>query len=138
MEEKELLGKGLLEDSTPKDVVEYFDAYDLLDAMDERDIAEYISDYSNILDRIDDDTLIGAVSDENVLIHSIEESNIVSALEEQGYKVIESAHDGNTDDEILNKLKDICRELQPRGYIRKEDVKKIITDYLDTWTIHCF
>lgn len=137
-EERDLLGKGLLEDATPYEVVQYFDEYDLLDAMDERDIAEYIGDNSNILDGVDDDTLIGAVSNEDILIHSIDESDMVNTLEKQGYKVIESISDGNADDEILNKLKDVCRDLQPHGYIGKEDAKKIITDYLDTWMIHSF
>ena len=39
---------------------------------------------------------------------------------------------------ILSQIKTICRELQPKGYIDKEDAKKLMCEYIDTWMNHSF
>ena len=33
----------------------------------------------------------------------------------------------------LTALKDIVREIKPKGYIDKEEAKRILSDYIDTW-----
>ena len=33
----------------------------------------------------------------------------------------------------LEKIKDAIREIKPKGYIDKEEAKRILSDYIDTW-----
>lgn len=41
-------------------------------------------------------------------------------------------------EEIIDMIKYICRLIQPKGYIDKEDAKKILCDYIDCWMIKRF
>ena len=64
---------------------------------------------------------------ENIL-DNISEEEIINYVD--GYML---GFNNNTD--TLSRIKGICRELQPHGYIGKEDAKKIICDYIDYWFI---
>lgn len=132
--ERELLGKGLLEDSTIKDVIDYFGADMILDEIDDSDIAERVD--VCVLNLMDDDTLIDAINDTDKMLDSLSMERIESYLNDGGYSVIDTQEleEGN----ILKKIKEICRELQPNGYIDKEDAKKLLCDYLDFWMDRSF
>ena len=132
--ERELLGKGLLEDSTIKDVIDYFGADMILDKIDDDDIVERVD--VCVLNQIDDDALIDAINDTDKMLDSLSMEHIESYLNDGGYSVIDTLklEEGN----ILKKIKGICRELQPNGYIGKEDAKKLLCDYLDFWMDRSF
>ena len=61
----------------------------------------------------------------------------VKYLEENGYCVIDKEEKEKQDD-ILTEIKNVCREIKPRGYIDKEEAKKILCDYIDDWYIKAF
>lgn len=132
--ERKMLGKGLLEDSTIKDVIDYFGADMILDKIDDSDIAERVD--VCVLSQIDDDTLIDAINDTDKMLDSLSMEHIENYLNDGGYSVIDTLklEEGN----ILKKIKGICRELQPNGYIGKEDAKKLLCDYLDFWMDRSF
>ena len=44
----------------------------------------------------------------------------------------------SNDVDVLKKIGEICRELQPNGYIGKEEAKKLLCDYLDFWMNRSF
>lgn len=127
--ERELLGKGLLEDSTIKDVIDYFGADMILDKIDNSDIAERVD--ACVLNQIDDNMLIDAINDTDKMLDSLSMEHIESYLNDGGYSVIDTLK--LEEEDVLKKLKEICRELQPNGYIGKEDAKKLLCDYLDFW-----
>ncbi len=59
-------------------------------------------------------------------------NDVISYLETCGYDVVtEEKH-------ILEKIKSICKELKPNGYIDKEDAKKLLCDYIDFWMVNGF
>ena len=126
--ERKLLGKGLLEDSTIKDVIDYFGADMILDKIDDSDIAERVD--VCVLNLIDDDALIDAINDTDKMLDSLSMEHIESYLNDGGYSVIDTP---KLEKNVLKKIKEICRELQPNGYIDKEDAKKLLCDYLDFW-----
>ena len=126
--ERKLLGKGLLEDSTIKDVIDYFGADMILDKIDDSDIAERVD--VCVLNLIDDDALIDAINDTDKMLDSLTMEHIETYLNDGGYSVIDTP---KLEKNVLKKIKEICRELQPNGYIDKEDAKKLLCDYLDFW-----
>ena len=130
--ERELLGKGLLEDSTIKDVIDYFGADEILDKIDDSDIAKRIN--SLILLRVDDDKLIKAINDTDKMLDSIPMGQIEEYITDNGYRMTDMPEG----DDVLKKIGEICRELQPHGYIDKEDAKKLLCDYLDFWMDRSF
>ncbi len=132
--ERKLLGKGLLEDSTIKDVIDYFGADMILDKIDDSDIAERVD--ACVLNRIDDDTLIDAIDDTDKILNSLPMEDIESYLNDGGYSVIDTLK--LEEEDVLKKIKEICRELQPNGYIDKEVAKKLLCDYLDFWMDRSF
>ena len=132
--ERKLLGKGLLEDSTIKDVIDYFGAEEILDKIDDSDIAERVD--ACVLNRIDDDTLIDAIDDTDKILNSLPMEDIESYLNDGGYSVIDTLK--LEEEDVLKKIKEICRELQPNGYIDKEDAKKLLCNYLDFWMDRSF
>lgn len=124
----------LLENCKPSEAVEYFGPTTLLAEIDDEDIAEYVEDCDWILRAVDDKTLIDAISDENEIFNSLCTEDLVTELEDRGYAVI----DPQDDEDVLTKIKNICRELQPNGYIGKEEAKKILCDYIDFWMNNSF
>lgn len=132
--EKKLLGKGLLEDCSVKDVIDYFGADKILDKVDDDDIVERVNCW--ILRQIDDDELVDAVSDSGLILDSFSISDIEDNLYGRGYSVMDTKI--LETENILDKLEQICRELKPKGYIDKEDAKRLICDYLDFWMDRSF
>lgn len=132
--ERKLIGKGLLEDSTIKEVIDYFGADMILDEIDDSDIAERVD--ACVLNRIDDNTLIDAIDDTDKILNSLPMEDIESYLNDGGYSVIYALKLEKED--VLKKIKEICRELQPNGYIDKEVAKKLLCDYLDFWMDRSF
>ena len=132
--EKKLLGKGLLEDCSVKDVIDYFGADKILDKVDDDDIVERVNCW--ILRQIDDDELVDAVSDSGLILDSFSISDIEDNLYGRGYSVMDTKI--LETENILDKLEQICRELKQKGYIDKEDAKRLICDYLDFWMDRSF
>lgn len=99
-----------MEDATPQQVVNFFNAYDLLDAMNIHDISNYVcNNWGDVLRDVDNDIII-LISKEDIV----------------------------NDKVIIDKLKYVCHYLQPKGYIGKEDAKKLLTDYIDMWMTKSF
>ena len=130
--ERKLLGKGLLEDSTIKDVIDYFGADMILDKIDDDDIAKRVD--VGVLSLINDDTFIDAINDADKMLDSIPMSQIEEYITDKGYKMVDMLEGVD----VLKKIGEICRELQPNGYIDKEDAKKLLCDYLDFWMDRSF
>lgn len=137
MMERENMGYLLLSQCEPEDIVMYFNSEDLLEAMDERDIASYVEDNKDILREVDDDALIESITFESSIIDSIETDDMKECLENKGYKVIEEDECSDEED-ILKNIKNICKELKPCGYIDKNEAKKLICDYIDFWMNRSF
>ena len=130
--ERKLLGKSLLEDSTIKDVIDYFGADMILDKIDDDDIAKRVD--VGVLSLINDDTFIDAINDADKMLDSIPMSQIEEYITDKGYKMVDMLEGVD----VLKKIGEICRELQPNGYIDKEDAKKLLCDYLDFWMDRSF
>ena len=126
---RELVGK----DSTIKDIIDHFGADEILDEISDEDILSRID--SSILSQVDDDALIDAIYDRGRLLKSITIEKIKEYLTDMGYAVLDDSQEKN---EILRRIKNICRELWPKGYIGKEEAKKLICDYLDFWMDRSF
>lgn len=137
MPEKEKMECLLLSQCEPEDIVKYFNSEDLLEAMDDEDIACYVEDNEDILQKVDDDALIESVTFESSIIDSIETDDMKECLESRGYKVIEE-DEFSEEEDILKKIKNICKELKPHGYIDKNVAKELICDYIDFWMIRDF
>jgi hypothetical protein len=115
-----------------EDVIDYFGVDDILDSISSIDIANHCDDI--VLSCIDDDSLIAAISDPEVVLDILDNDIIAEHLEEKGYKVSDTLSEVPT----LDKIKEICREIQPSGYIDKENAKKLICDYIDFWMTNSF
>ena len=126
---EELLGLGLLENTTVEEAIEYYGPETILDKIDDNDIFDRIDTW--MLSRFDDSTLLEAMNDTTIALDCLSVDEIVDYLEEEReYKVEET--------DILLQLKKICRELNPHGYIDKEEAKRLLCDYIDTWMTRSF
>jgi len=70
------------------------------------------------------------------ILQTFNDEDIINYLKNNGYKVIDTYFEEETD--LLSDIKNVCRQLQPSGYIGKEEAKKILCEYLDNWMIKCF
>lgn len=114
--------------------IEYFGADKIFERLKTDDILEEVG--TGILDYFDDCDLINAVSDSDELFDYFDIDKIIRYLEGCGYEVNNYKEKGL--EENMSKLQDVCRNLKPRGYIDKEEAKKLITDYLDFWMDRSF
>lgn len=137
MMEREKTECLLLSQYEPEDIVKIFNPKDLLEAMYKQDIASYVEDNKDILQNVDDDALIESVTFKSNIIDSIETYDMKECLENEGYKVIDE-YECSDEDDILKKIKDICKELKPHGYIDKNEAKKLISDFIDSWMDRSF
>ena len=99
-----LIGEAKIED-----VINYFGVENILENISSIDIADYC--------------------DDGILLNMVDDYIIANHLEENGYTVL----DTESEDSTLQKIKKICKEIQPNGYIDKEDAKKLICEYIDFW-----
>ena len=124
--EKEKIGKQLVKDTDIGQIIEYFGVSDILFQINDLDIVDRIDEH--ILRMVDDEELVEGISNVDVALSTIDTSDIIDYLEEKGYFVV-------TDDpdpiNLMYKISDVCRDIQPYGYIGKEDMKKLINDYID-------
>lgn len=133
--EKDLLGLGLVQDSSVEDVIEYFGIETILDSISDIDIVNHLDSFT--LGMVDDEELAEAISEPRIALSSFDIDCICDYLEENGYGVIER-EEKEKQDNIFTKIKNVCREIKPRGYIDKEEAKKILCDYIDDWYINAF
>lgn len=131
--ERELIGLGLIQDSEVDDVIDYFGVEKILNAIDNIDIVNYLDSF--MLGMINDKELVKAIANPKVALESFDNDDICDYLEEKGYTVIDNVDD---DGDILTKIKNICREIKPKGYIDKEEAKKVLCGYIDDWYINHF
>jgi hypothetical protein len=125
MEDKE---KELIES-----FIDYFGPKKILTVMDTDDIIDNI-DVDDILKHVDDDDLIEAMDYVSNALEAINDEEIIDYLQDNGYTVYEEGEDPS-ENSIMDNIEEICREIKPSGYIDKEDAKRLICDYLDTWMI---
>lgn len=128
MEERE---KELIES-----FVDWFGVKKILKCMDIDDIMDNIN-VNDVLRNVDDDDLIEAMDNVSNVLDSMDDEEIVDYLKDEGYVVYDEEEDPS-ENSIIDKVEEICREIKPHGYIDKEEAKKLICDYLDTWMIKCF
>ena len=133
--EKDLLGLGLVQDSSVEDVIEYFGIETILNSISNIDIVDYLDSFT--LGMVDDKELAEAISEPKIALSSFDMDDICDYIEENGYGVIDK-EEKEKQDNILTKIKNVCREIKPRGYIDKEEAKKILCDYIDDWYIKAF
>ena len=101
--------------------------------MNEGDIADCLN--WSILSRVPDEDLIEAVANIDNVLDKVDNDVIAEYLESKGYHV--TTYYDNTE-ENLKKLKVFCRQLQPTGFIGKEEAKNILCEYIDTWMNNAF
>lgn len=128
MEEKE---KELIEN-----FVDYFGLKKVLKCIDIDDIMDNI-EVIDILNNVDDDELIEAMDDTSNVLAVLDNEEIVDYLKDEGYAVYDENEDPS-ENTIMDKVEEICREIKPSGYIDKEEAKKMICDYLDYWMFNGF
>jgi hypothetical protein len=128
MEEKE---KELIEN-----FVDYFGVKKILKCIDIDDIMDNI-DVIDILNNVDDDDLIDAMDNTSNVLAVLDNEEIVDYLKDEGYAVYDENEDPS-ENTIMDKVEEICREIKPNGYIDKQEAKKMICDYLDYWMFKSF
>ena len=109
--------------------IEYFGSEKILKHMDADEIIDSV-DIDLLLQEVDDDSLIDAISYLDNALERLSDMEIIDHLKERGYTVHDNDEDPVT---IMEKIEEICKELKPRGYIDKEDAKRLICEYIDTW-----
>ena len=118
--EKENEIEEFIEEHDVNDILKCIDTYDIIDYVDEEDLYSFI----------DNDVLVNTALEKRGLdiLDCFEEDELLCYMNSKGY--------GN--DNLLGTLESICRKLQPRGYIDKNEAKKLICDYIDTWMDRSF
>ena len=112
-----------------RDVIDYFGAEKILDEMREMDIVDYVGNNRYLLCSIGNEVLFNCVDDDYAL-KNISDDDIIDHLEDKGYAVMPP-----DEENPLKALLNVCRRLKPKGYIDKEEAKKLLSDYIDTWMI---
>ena len=112
-----------------RDVIDYFGAEKILDEMREMDIVDYVGNNRYLLCSIGNEVLFNCVDDDYAL-KNISDDDIIDHLEDKGYTVMPPDEENQ-----LKALLNVCRRLKPKGYIDKEEAKKLLSDYIDTWMI---
>jgi len=74
------------------------------------------------------------IEKEETVLDILSNNNLIKSLKKRDINV------DDVDDNWINllKIKSICRDLQPKGYIGKEEAKKMLCDFIDNWMIKCF
>lgn len=124
--DKEKIGKQLVKDTKIEDLLKYFDVADILYAINDLDLVDRID--RHVLRLVDDELLAEGISDVDDVLSTIDTSIILEYIEDKGYYI------WSEDPEAIKPMdgiSNICRNIQPNGYIGKEDMKKIINDYID-------
>lgn len=116
--------------------IDYFGVEKILNCIDIDDVMENI-DVNDILRNVDDSELIDAMDNASKVLDVLDYDEIVDYLKNEGYVVYEEGADPS-ESSIICRIADICREIKPRGYIDKEEAKRLLCDHLDTWMIRCF
>lgn len=102
------------------DFVQHFDVSEILDALE--------LEISEIKHRFSDEELIWAMDDVTNALEEMSDVEIIEYLENnRDYKV----YDKEKCETIEKTIERICRELKPRGYIDKEEAKRLICEYID-------
>lgn len=108
-----------LNDCVVEDAIEYFGPNNIMDAIEPSDITGYIETHPLVLDNVEID----------YIVETIDSASMIKELTDRGFSVDEI----DKEEDIIKTLKNVCRELQPNGYIGKEEAKKLLCDYLDFW-----
>ena len=103
-----------------KEIDELFEEHDILIG----DIIDYYGE-QEVIDNLylSDWELIELMDDKTEVLDYIDAETIRSY-----YRTHE-----DTKYPTLEKIKDAIREIKPKGYIDKEETKRILSDYIDTW-----
>ena len=102
------------------DFVQHFTVSEILDALE--------LEISEIKYRFTDEELIWAMDDVTKALEEMSDVEIIEYLEnKREYKVTD--RDNYTTPQRA--IETVCRELKPRGYIDKEEAKRIICEYID-------
>ena len=109
--------------------IEFFGVEKILKYMDKDEIMDII-DVNDILECVDDEVLIESMNNVNNVLDYLSDIEIIDHLKERGYETFDDEEKIST---IMGKIKSVCKELKPNGYIDKEDAKRLICDYIDTW-----
>ena len=109
--------------------IEYFGSEKILKHIDADEIIDSV-DIDLLLQEVDDDSLIDAISYPGNVLERLSDMEIIDHLKERGYTVHDNDEDPVT---VMEKIEKIRKELKPRGYIDKEDAKRLICEYIDTW-----
>lgn len=112
-----------------EEFIEKHDVEDILKCISTADVLEYI-DEEDLYEYIDSDVLVNTALERLGLdiLDCFEEDELLCYMNSKGY----------CNDNLLGALESICRKLQPRGYVDKNEAKKLICDYIDTWMDRSF
>lgn len=75
-----------------------------------------------------DDTVLDSIED-NLLLNHVDFASITNAVEGYGCQIV--SNDIRDTDDIMKLIGGILRDLQPSGYIGKEEAKKILCNFID-------
>ena len=128
---KEKLGKCLLENINIEDIIDYYGSDEILSNMNYLDIANFC-DY-DILSYISDEDLAKSIKRPDILLKKIDLDTIVGFLRKNQFTVIDNL--SVSEQSVLQKIQEVCREIKPKGYIGQEEAKNLLCNYIDTWLI---
>lgn len=114
--------------------IDHYGVENILNRINDIDIVNHLDDW--MLKMVNDEELVKAINDKKLILDSMDIDDICDFLETNGYVVIDKQD--VVDNIIIAKIKNICREIRPKGYIDKEDAKKIICEYIDNWFVKAF
>lgn len=114
--------------------IDHYGVENILNRINDIDIVNHLDNW--ILKMVNDDELVKAINSKKLILESMDIDDICLFLENKNYAVIDKLE--VVDNDIITKIKNICREIRPKGYIDKEDAKKIICEYIDNWFIKAF
>lgn len=120
-------GNTLVKDSNISDIIEYFGVDEILEEIDDSELAKRID--ANVLRLVDDEELAVGINNTDVALSYMDSSDIIDYMRGEGYEF--TLYEDSDDDALMDKIAAICKQIQPNGYIGKEDMKKIITDFID-------
>lgn len=130
-EEREKLGRKMLKNCDVRDLIDYYGSQTIMNELNVYDMVDFLG--PSQLGLIDDDDLINAIGDEDKMLDSFTVDEIIEYLNARGYRLVEE--DEKT---TLDKIGDICLELQPHGFIDKERAKELLCDYIDNNMLKVF
>lgn len=116
-------------DEIMKTIIESFSTDDILDNISSWDIAQYVEDNPDILLDVNDSALAYTIKERTDFLDNYSNDDLIEEFRSRNMSLLILEYD----DSLINTIKSICKEISHSAYIDKEESKKILCDYIDTF-----